>query len=177
MWDCWKELCRITTNVSSRPEIANKRMLVWKRLDDFLLLLRKQKSTSTYATDFQKAITLLIKSIKDAWGEKDITFYLVRLSKVPQLLSNHLYRLKGLTLCTFFWYFAAHSLHSWPIFCSTRSTCYMEYSRNGKITLPSTYIIFQEYKAWRWTNQKQCTERTLQLVLQKTTSKIFIKTT
>lgn len=42
---------------------------------------------------------------------------------------------------------------------------------------PSTYIIFQEYKAWRWTNQKQCTKRTLQLVLQKTTSKIVFKTT
>ena len=78
MWDCWKELCRITTNVSSRPEIANKRMLVWKQLDDFLQLLRAQRSTTTYATDFKRAIKLLIQAIKEAWGEKDITFYLVR---------------------------------------------------------------------------------------------------
>ena len=81
MWDCWKELCRITTNVASNPEIANKRMLVWKRLDDFLILLRKQRSTTTYAIEFRNAIKLLIAAIIDAWGKKDITFYLVRLSK------------------------------------------------------------------------------------------------
>lgn len=81
MWDCWKELCRITTNVSSQPLIANKRMLVWKNLDEFLKILRKQRSYATYATDFQNAIAALIKAIKDAWGEKDITHYLVRLLK------------------------------------------------------------------------------------------------
>lgn len=86
MWDCWKELCRITTNVASRPEIANKRMLVWKRLDDFLVLLRKQRSTTTYAADFTNAIKLLIAAIIEAWGKKDITFYLVRLYKVIQWL-------------------------------------------------------------------------------------------
>ena len=69
MWDCWKELCRITTNVASRPEIANKRMLVWKRLDDFLVLLRKQRSTTTYAADFTNAIKLLIVVIIEAWGK------------------------------------------------------------------------------------------------------------
>ena len=42
MWDCWKDLCRITTNVAtSRLEIAKKRMLVWKRPDDFLKILKK----------------------------------------------------------------------------------------------------------------------------------------
>ena len=53
-------------------------MLVWKQLNDFLQLLRAQRSTTTYATDFKRAIKLLIQAIKEAWGEKDITFYLVR---------------------------------------------------------------------------------------------------
>ena len=79
MWDYSKELCRITTNVAIQPEIANKRMLVWKRLDDFLVLLKKQRNTTTYATNFTNAIKLLIAAVIDAWGTKDITFYLVRL--------------------------------------------------------------------------------------------------
>ena len=77
MWECWKDLCLVTTNVASKPMVANKRMLVWKRLDEFLTLLRKQRTTTTYATNFQNVISLLITSIKEAWGEKDITSYLV----------------------------------------------------------------------------------------------------
>ena len=56
--------------------VANKLILVWKRLDEFLTLLRKQISTTPYARDFQNAISLLITTIKEAWGEKDITYYL-----------------------------------------------------------------------------------------------------
>ena len=61
-------------------------MLVWKRLDDFLVLLKKQRSTTTYATDFTNAIKLLITAIIDAWGRKDITFYLVSMYKMIQRL-------------------------------------------------------------------------------------------
>ena len=89
MWDCWKDLCRITTNVASRPEIAKKRMLVWKRLDDFLKTLRKQRSTSTYAADFKNSIKLLIAAVIDAWGEKDITFYLVSEKQSTKLFSKN----------------------------------------------------------------------------------------
>ena len=78
MWDCWKDLCRITTNVARRLEIAKKIMLVWEGLDDFPKILRKLRSTSTYAANFKNSIKLLIVAIIDAWGEKDITFYLVR---------------------------------------------------------------------------------------------------
>ena len=77
MWNCWKDLCVITTNVKSRPDVANKRMEVWKRLDDFLKILRQQVNSKTYADDFEKTIKLLVTSITDAWGQKDITFYLV----------------------------------------------------------------------------------------------------
>ena len=77
MWECWKDLCSITTNVESKPMEVNKRMLLWKRLDEFLKLLRKQKTTPTYAINFQNAISLLLTSIKKAWGENDITYYLV----------------------------------------------------------------------------------------------------
>ena len=76
MWECWKDLCLVTTNVATKPMVGNKRMLVWKRLDKFLTLLRQQRTT-TYATNFKNAISLLITSIKEAWGEKDITYYLV----------------------------------------------------------------------------------------------------
>ena len=72
MWDCWKELCRITTNVASQPKIANKRMLVWKRLYDFLILLKKQRSTTTNSIDFTNAIQLLIVAIIEAWGKRTL---------------------------------------------------------------------------------------------------------
>ena len=53
-------------------------MLVWKQLDDFLQLLRAQRRTTTYAIDFKRAIKILIQATKEVWGEKDISFYLVR---------------------------------------------------------------------------------------------------
>lgn len=77
MWSCWKDLCAFTTNVKSNPDVAIKRMEVWKNLDDFLKILRLQVRSKTYAEDFKKTIKLLITSIIDAWGKKDITFYLV----------------------------------------------------------------------------------------------------
>lgn len=79
MWECWKEFCQITTNVASNPQQARKRMEVWMLLDEFLKLLRMQVTTLTYAEDYKEAIKNLIQAMKEAWGEKDITFYLVRL--------------------------------------------------------------------------------------------------
>ena len=48
MWNSWKDLCLFTTNVASKPIIANKRMLVWKRLDEFPTFPTKQRSTTTF---------------------------------------------------------------------------------------------------------------------------------
>ena len=67
----------MTTSVKSRPDRANKRMEVWKMLDNFLQILRLQVCTPTYGDDFRKAIKALINSIQEAWGRKDITYYLV----------------------------------------------------------------------------------------------------
>ena len=67
----------MTTCVKSRPNQANKRMEVWKILDNFLQILRLQVCTPTYENDFRKAIKALIDSIQEAWGRKDITYYLV----------------------------------------------------------------------------------------------------
>lgn len=52
-------------------------------------------------------------------------------------------------------------------YCLRLSHYQGEYTGDGEITLPSKNIIFQEYKASRWPSQKQCTNRTIQLVLQK----------
>ena len=46
-------------------------------LDNFLQILRLQVCTPTYENDFRKAIKALIDSIQEAWGRKDITYYLV----------------------------------------------------------------------------------------------------
>ena len=70
MWECWKELCIITTNVKSMPQMKNRRMEVWKRLDTFLKILRIQKKTATYVVDYNESITSLIAAIKNRHGEK-----------------------------------------------------------------------------------------------------------
>ena len=88
MWECWKQLCIITTNVKSRPDVANERMEVWRCLDTFLKILRMQKKTNTYADDYTESITSLVEAIKEAWGAKDITYYLVRLFCIQDIVNK-----------------------------------------------------------------------------------------
>lgn len=76
VWECWKQLCEITTSVASNPEVPKRRIKVWMLLDNFFRLLRKQEITVTFAQEFKEAIISLIEAIKVAWGEKDITYYL-----------------------------------------------------------------------------------------------------
>ena len=66
MWNCGKDLCLVTKIVASKIVVAKKRMLVWKRLDEFLTHLRKQGKTTTFVAYFQNTISLLITSIKEA---------------------------------------------------------------------------------------------------------------
>ena len=57
--------------------MAKKRMEVWVKLYQLLKILLECVITKTYANDYKETITCLIQAIKQAWGEKDITYYLV----------------------------------------------------------------------------------------------------
>ena len=72
-WELWKQLCKATTDNDSNVELTNKRKQVWAHFDKLMHLMGLTKTTEEQRVmEFTKVYTL-------AWGEGNITHYMVRL--------------------------------------------------------------------------------------------------
>lgn len=57
-WECWKALCKCTTNNASHPSTMTLRVKVWLKLDAFVKLLRQSQSDEMHYEKFRMAVTI-----------------------------------------------------------------------------------------------------------------------
>ena len=78
-WELWKQLCKATTDNDSNVELTNKRKQVWAQFDKLVQLMGLTKTIEEQRESFQTACMEFTKVYTLAWGESNITHYMVRL--------------------------------------------------------------------------------------------------
>jgi hypothetical protein len=76
-WELWKELCRCTTDSDPNPVLVNRRKQVWACYDKMVKLMMLTSTTEDQRRRFQNHLTEFTTAVTIAWGETNITHYMV----------------------------------------------------------------------------------------------------
>ena len=76
-WELWKDLCSFTTSGGSDPNLALLREKVWVDFNAVVRLMSLQITTPNERQQFTEAIRNFTTSFVNAWGEVNITHYIV----------------------------------------------------------------------------------------------------
>ena len=76
-WELWKDLCRFTTSGGSDPNLALLREKVWVDFNAVVRLMSLQITTPNERQQFTEAIRKFTTSFVNAWGEVNVTHYIV----------------------------------------------------------------------------------------------------
>lgn len=77
LWELWKDLCRFTTNKDPNPDLVNQRMFVWVCFDKMVKLMALTSTVEEQRRSFQDHLTEFTTAVTNAWGETNITHYMV----------------------------------------------------------------------------------------------------
>lgn len=76
-WELWKELCKSTTDNDPSPRVVNLRKQVWSTFDKLFSLMTLTTTTEEQRNLFQVVLVEFTTSVTRAWGESNITHYMV----------------------------------------------------------------------------------------------------
>lgn len=76
-WELWKALCKCTTDEDSNPVLVNLRRQVWHYFEQVVQIMWKPQTTSEQQNLFKDHISNFTKAFVQAWGESNITHYMV----------------------------------------------------------------------------------------------------
>ena len=76
-WELWKDLCNYTTFDCTEPGLVITREKVWSSFNKMVKLMNKAKTTSEERNCFKEVLREFTKAMVHAWGETNITHYMV----------------------------------------------------------------------------------------------------
>ena len=77
-WELWKDLCKYTTNNDSNARNVNSRKQVWASFEKMVKIMCLASTTIEQCQQFQNSLKEFTNAVVTAWGETNITHYMVK---------------------------------------------------------------------------------------------------